>query len=108
MKITTPILWLIAAAAAFTVAVKGDSQALAFAAFFLGGIGAGTLFPALKERWQSERPEVPEASRLTQLEERLRVTEDELASATREMNTLREQHEFDRRLLAKPEKYDER
>jgi len=37
--------------------------------------------------------------RIDQLEESLRLTEDELDSATRQLAELREQHEFDARLL---------
>lgn len=94
MKIVTPFAWFAGAGALLIVSAVGNDIELGMLSFLAGGVGVGTLFPALKERWSSHGRESTH-SRLHEMEERLRLTEDELASATRELTALKEQQEFD-------------
>lgn len=100
MKLTVPIVSFATAAGAFALAAASNTPEILVFSFLFGGVGIGTLFPALKDRWTSQAS-LPTSTGLAELEARLRVAEDELASTTRELAMLREKHEFDRQLLAK-------
>jgi hypothetical protein len=91
-------VWLTLGAGVFALSATHNSLAMGVAVVLLGAGELGTLVTL-------SRPQPPEGSTpedsscLSQLEERLRVTEDELASAIRELTALREQKEFDRQLI---------
>ncbi|MGQ0814024.1 MAG: hypothetical protein ACT4O1_06115 [Gemmatimonadota bacterium] len=89
-----PIIWLSGAGILF--ATMQDNFDLLLLSILAGM--AATLFPALKNAWLSRRAEKRDEPRIRQLEERLSLTEDELAFATRELAELKEQHEFELQL----------
>ena len=69
--------------------------------FFTAGVGIGTLFPALKERWS--RPVHPSDDNVSELEQRLAAAESELAATTSELLHLKQSHDFDLKLrLSQP------
>jgi hypothetical protein len=98
MKIVTPFAWLGGAAALLIMGLGAHNIGFAFASVFASGVGAGTLFPALKERWSSHTPLKPADDRLEKLEQRLRQTEDELASTTKHLERLKDERDFDLQL----------
>ena len=100
MKIVTPFAWLGGAAGLLVMGLVAHNIGFAFASVFATGISAGTLFPALKERWSSpsHTPIKPAADRLDQLEQRLRQTEDELATTTKHLDRLKDERDFDLQL----------
>jgi hypothetical protein len=101
MKMRTPVVWFSVSGVIFVLAVLSNTADLLVPSVLAAGVGVGTLFPALKEKWMAEARKTPQPQRIEQLEERLRVTEEELTSASRELAMLKEQRDFDLQLLGK-------
>jgi hypothetical protein len=90
--------WMIAAAVVGAIGARQSSSDLLLVAAALAGVSMALRLPALRDRF-FRRPATLPPSDMDELERRLRITEDELASATRDLAALKEQHEFDRELL---------
>jgi hypothetical protein len=96
MKIDAWKVWLGSAALVAGVAALQNSSDLFITAALIGGLGIVTRVPALIAN--RLRSAAGEEARVIQLENYLRLTEDELASTTRELAALKEKREFDLQL----------
>lgn len=100
MTLRTPIAFLIGAAGLTFISALSNSFELLFLAATAGGVGIGTLFPALKARWTAGHVAPDSKQQIAALEERLRLAESELADATRQIAVLSEKRDFDAQLGA--------
>jgi hypothetical protein len=96
MRIDKTVVWLAGAAVIAVVGLTQNSFDLVLVSLLAAGVGVATRIPALKEKWLSHA--LSGQPQIHQIEERLRLTEDELASTMRELAELKEQHEFDSQL----------
>lgn len=98
MKLESWKVWLGSAALIAAVAALQNSSDLYIAAALIGGLGLITRVPAIIAN--RVRSAAGEEARVIQIENYLRLTEDELASTSRELAALKEKREFDLQLMA--------
>ena len=97
MRSNAWMTWVWGAAVMAAIGLAQQSADLLIVSSLVGGVGFAMRSVALRRYRMQEIPSGGD-ERLDQLEEHLRLTEDELASTARELAALKEQHEFDRQL----------
>ena len=100
MKYRGAAAWLLASAGLFGWALAAGSDALGMVSFGAAGVGLALLAPAAKRFFRNTGQDSELEARVHALENRLRITEAELESASSEVIRLREERDFDRKLLA--------
>ena len=92
------MIWIGSAGVLAALGLVRNSADLLVVSALISSAGLLARVPALIASWARSTVALDE-SRFNQLESHLRVTEDELAWTTRELNALKEKREFDVELL---------
>lgn len=93
----TWITWIAGAVALATLGLVQSSADLFIVSALAGGVGLAVRASAIRKYRLESTPD-PGDDQINQLEEHLRLTEDELAATARELAALKEKHEFDKQL----------
>lgn len=87
--------WTVGAAVLFTVAVALNEEVIGLMSLFVGGVAAATLFGA----WTRQLRSGSGSKSDRRLERRVTELEERLAGTEAEVERIRREHDFDRRLL---------
>jgi hypothetical protein len=97
MRTGTPIAWFGGAGIIFLAGLITQSADVMIVAAAPAAVALGTLLFGWKQNLRGPDA-LPEPDRMQQLEERLRLTENELESAARDLAAIKQQREFDEQL----------
>jgi hypothetical protein len=96
--IWSALLWLAAAALLLLYGIAEEEEVVAAISAFAGGVGSAQLYAYARSQFTITRVAEPGAPRVRELEQRLVVSESELASLAEEVRRLRAARDFDEQL----------